>query len=229
MHRLRLIWNTMLVADRVLSLLYCLRIQTMLMLAPGMAVQGACSATIQMQSTHAMRKECLHGCGTIHADAGARLCRCLQQHTSDTDMSTECKEFVEEDERRSSQDYRLNFKLREACKADADNLCGNLCEAHQACGGQVLSCLTEKRSQLESKQCQEEVFYFEKMEVSDFRNDVLLAEACRQDVDSYCRSKKPGSDHVLVVYLPCTGMALAQPPWCTGLQCCQERTNWYLV
>lgn len=40
---------------------------------------------------------------------------------------------------------------------------------------------------------QDEVFYFEKMEVNDFRNDVLLAEACRSDVDKLCRHVEPGA------------------------------------
>ena len=41
--------------------------------------------------------------------------------------------------------------------------------------------------------CFDEVFYFEKMEVNDFRNDVLLAEACRQDVDRFCKHVEPGA------------------------------------
>ena len=36
--------------------------------------------------------------------------------------------------------------------------------------------------------CADEVFYFEKMEVNDFRNDVLLAEACRSDVEHFCKA-----------------------------------------
>ena len=43
-------------------------------------------------------------------------------------MSNECKDKIQEDEARSSQDYRLNFKLREACASDAEHLCGNLCQ-----------------------------------------------------------------------------------------------------
>lgn len=42
------------------------------------------------------------------------------------------------------------------------------------------------------QECQDEIFYFEKMEVNDFRNDVLLAEACRMDVESYCKHVQPG-------------------------------------
>lgn len=42
------------------------------------------------------------------------------------------------------------------------------------------------------QECQDEIFYFEKMEVNDFRNDVLLAEACRTDVDKHCKNVQPG-------------------------------------
>ena len=106
------------------------------------------------------------------------------------------------DEVRSSQDYRLNFKLAEACKTDTAELCPNKCEASQACGGQVLRCLTDKSDDIKSKACRDEVFYFKKMEVTDFRNDVILAEACRSDVDAYCKNVKPGQ-HSISIYIEC--------------------------
>ena len=34
------------------------------------------------------------------------------------------------------------------------------------------------------------------LQVRDFRNDVILAEACRQDVDTYCSSVTPGDGKV---------------------------------
>jgi Golgi apparatus protein 1 len=37
------------------------------------------------------------------------------------------------------------------------------------------------------------VFYFEKMEVNDFRNDIILALACRGDVDKFCKDVEPGA------------------------------------
>jgi golgi apparatus protein 1 len=61
-----------------------------------------------------------------------------------------------------------------------------------SCGGRVLRCLTEKQDDIVSKECQAEVFYFEKMEVNDYRNDVLLAEACRRDVDKFCSNVQKG-------------------------------------
>ena len=52
--------------------------------------------------------------------------------------------------------------------------------------------LQEKQDNITSQACQEEVFYFELMEVKDFRNDVILAEACRGDVEAYCKDVEPG-------------------------------------
>ena len=45
-----------------------------------------------------------------------------------------------------------------------------------------MRCLTEKRDQIKDEACQKEVLYFEKMEVTDYRNDVILAAACRRVV-----------------------------------------------
>lgn len=39
----------------------------------------------------------------------------------------------------------------------------------------------------------QEVEYFEKMEVRDFHNDILLAEACRTDVEQHCKKAKRGA------------------------------------
>lgn len=38
--------------------------------------------------------------------------------------------------------------------------------------------------------------YFEKMEVSNFRNDIILAEACREDVDKFCANVEAGEGRV---------------------------------
>lgn len=129
----------------------------------------------------------------------ARVIRCLQDHMDDTDMGSECKDEVTRFQIHSSEDYRLNYRLSQACEKDIDTLCSDECSFYlgQACGGRVLRCLTEKYDKITSTECQNEVFYFEKMEVTDFRNDVLLAEACRGDVDTHCKSVKPGEGRVL--------------------------------
>ena len=62
----------------------------------------------------------------------------------------------------------------------------------QQCGGTVLQCLSDKIEEITDEDCKKEVFYFQKMEVRDFRNDVILAETCRTDVDTYCPDVEAG-------------------------------------
>lgn len=88
---------------------------------------------------------------------------------------------------------RLNFRLDKACQVDIGRLCADKCVAmDRSCGGQVLRCLTENQDKLSTSSCKDEVFYFIKMEVNDYRNDAPLAEACRTDVDKHCKSVQKG-------------------------------------
>ncbi|KAK9797745.1 hypothetical protein WJX73_005342 [Symbiochloris irregularis] len=130
----------------------------------------------------------------------ARIIRCLQDNLEDESFSGECREEVTRDQIRSNQDYRLNYRLASACEKDVAALCESECHPSmgQSCGGRVLRCLTEKQDLLTSQECRDEVFYFEKMEVTDYRNDVILAEACRTDVDKLCKSVPKGQGRVHV-------------------------------
>ncbi len=85
--------------------------------------------------------------------------------------------------------------MANACHTTIQNKCSDACGAinlEQPCGGKVLRCLTDKIEEITDEECKKEVFYFEKMEVQDFRNDIMLAEACRMDVDTLCSSIQPG-------------------------------------
>jgi hypothetical protein len=102
--------------------------------------------------------------------------------------------------------------------------------ALQVCGGKVLHCLTESKDQIKSEQCKKEVFYYEKMEVSDFRVDATLAEACRADVTKFCPKVEPGEWQAQALHTCCC--AAGTPCPCLGLQrtaavcravlCCME-------
>jgi Cysteine rich repeat len=91
---------------------------------------------------------------------------------------------------------RLNVRLAESCDATIKDLCKDVCkkdeELDKPCGGKVLRCLTDKVEKITAETCLKEVEYFEKMEIRDFRNDIILAEACRADVESMCANVKPG-------------------------------------
>ena len=92
---------------------------------------------------------------------------------------------------------RLNYRLSTACHETIGHMCNDACGAtslESPCGGRVLRCLTDKLEEITDEECKKEVFYFEKMEVQDFRNDIMLAEACRMDVDTICSTIQPGED-----------------------------------
>eukprot|EP01025_Chloroclados_australasicus_P015793 TRINITY_DN17633_c0_g1_i1.p1 TRINITY_DN17633_c0_g1~~TRINITY_DN17633_c0_g1_i1.p1 ORF type:complete len:858 (-),score=130.26 TRINITY_DN17633_c0_g1_i1:623-3196(-) len=125
----------------------------------------------------------------------ARIIRCLQENMDKEGFGAECRQQVLKDQQRSSQDYRLNFRLQNACEKDRQALCADVCNEDQgntACGGRVLQCLTDKIDDVKQEDCQNELFYFIKMEITDFRNDVTLAEMCREDVDKFCGKIEKG-------------------------------------
>jgi len=141
----------------------------------------------------------------------ARIVRCLQENLDDPVVGRVCRLEVQKENQRQGTDYRLNFRLKQACEHDVARLCPDACvnatttvvsetgvgTGPQACGGKALRCLTEKLEDVQSDACANEVIYFEQMEVADFRNDILLAEACRQDVAKYCKKVEPGEGRTL--------------------------------
>mmetsp|Transcript_65397 Transcript_65397/g.206659 ORF Transcript_65397/g.206659 Transcript_65397/m.206659 type:complete len:905 (-) Transcript_65397:279-2993(-) len=130
----------------------------------------------------------------------ARIIECLQEHDDSTDMSTECKSETKRQEIRSSEDFRLNYRLNRACDLDVEKLCKDACDSVDPnvpeCGGLVLQCLTEKGDDITSDECRKEVFGFEKKEAKDWRMDAPLHEACVADKDLYCKNVQDGRGRV---------------------------------
>ena len=60
----------------------------------------------------------------------------------------------------------------------------------------MLRCLTDKIDDIDDEACKKEVYYYEKMEVSNYNNDILLAEACRTDVEKFCNNIEAGEGRV---------------------------------
>eukprot|EP00798_Chlamydomonas_sp_ICE-L_P010489 gene10489-8455_t len=132
----------------------------------------------------------------------ARVIRCLQNNKDAKGFGSPCKVEIQSYENEMSKDYRLNFRLNSACQKDVKALCPSVCQMSdagipdQVCGGKVLRCLTDKLEDITDEACKQEVNYFEKMEVSNFRNDIILAEACRDDVENYCATVEAGEGRV---------------------------------
>ena len=76
-------------------------------------------------------------CLRLYPPACLPACRCLQiaaQEHSDN-FSPGCLAAVGENEARASSDYRLNFRLKEACSAAVDRWCPDACGAlERECG-----------------------------------------------------------------------------------------------
>mmetsp|Transcript_18814 Transcript_18814/g.52452 ORF Transcript_18814/g.52452 Transcript_18814/m.52452 type:complete len:892 (-) Transcript_18814:83-2758(-) len=162
-----------------------------------MEVRMSESLDFQYPMKKACNSELKRFCSDV-APGNALQIRCLQGRIESPDMSLACKEEVQKQEQRQNEDYRLNFRLHRACEVDVNELCSDVCSPFQgqACGGTVLRCLTDNREKIQDEACKHEVFYFIKMEVSDFRNDVLLAEACRDDVSRFCGDVEGGNGRV---------------------------------
>ncbi|KAF8068300.1 hypothetical protein HT031_001987 [Scenedesmus sp. PABB004] len=173
-------------------------------------LSGLCRATLfdeevrfseNIDFQYPMKQACLGEIERFCKDiphGNARVIRCLQENKGAKDFGRPCLKEVAAYEQGSAQDYRLNFRLRKACDKDISKLCKDVCspKQDQVCGGTVLRCLTEHLDELASEGCRKEVHYFEKMEVSNYNNDVLLAVQCRGDVERFCKDVEPGEGRV---------------------------------
>eukprot|EP00884_Botryococcus_braunii_P009910 jgi/Botrbrau1/18920/Bobra.177_2s0074.1 len=115
-------------------------------------------------------------CGTVQKGE-ARVIQCLHQHVHEADVSWECKREIEWDMLRSSQDYRLNYRLARACEGDRQTLCGEVCQEsyYKPCGGSVLQCLARHYHDLQSPDCQIEVLIATRLRVPGLTNTLSLA------------------------------------------------------
>lgn len=64
---------------------------------------------------------------------------CLQDKKSDKNFGKACRSEVERFEQETAKDYRLNYRLYNACKGDIGATCKNACELKEGeiCGGKV--------------------------------------------------------------------------------------------
>ncbi|KAF8068299.1 GLG1 [Scenedesmus sp. PABB004] len=128
----------------------------------------------------------------------ARVIRCLQDAKDEAGFGKACASEVSRHAAESAKDYRLNYRLYTACKADVAASCKDACQLTEGeiCGGKVLACLSEHKETLKAPACAAEVGYLERMQLSDFRTDMALAEACRADVGKLCAKVEPGQGRV---------------------------------
>lgn len=129
----------------------------------------------------------------------ARVYECLESHRNDEGFSPECKDEFEKMMERRAADFRLDFKLREMCKRDIDQLCSYEKESLDSVEGfdaRVIVCLQDFRDELADEECRNAVHRVIQRAAEDIRFDEPLADACFQDRKQYC----PGAHAVRLLY-----------------------------
>ena len=108
-----------------------------------------------------MKQACTKEIETFCKDVphgNARVIRCLQDAKTKKDFGKPCREEVAAYERESGKDYRLNFRLKTACKNDIGAICSDACGAEPGgmCGGRVMRCLSEHKEDIKASACLKE-------------------------------------------------------------------------
>ncbi|GFH23194.1 uncharacterized protein HaLaN_20773, partial [Haematococcus lacustris] len=151
----------------------------------------------QYPMKEACRSELTKFCKDV-PHGNARAIRCLQDNKNKKEFGKACKEELMAYEAEISKDYRLNYRLKKNCESDVKKICPNVCSTADGsvCGGKVLRCLTDNIESINAEACRKEVYYYEKMEVENYKNDIILAEACRADVEKLCANVEAGEGRV---------------------------------
>ena len=130
----------------------------------------------------------------------ARVYECLESHRNDEGFSPECKDEFEKMMERRAADFRLDFKLREMCKRDIDQLCSYEKESLDSVEGfdaRVIVCLQDFRDELSDGECRNAVHKVVQRAAEDIRFDEPLADACYQDRKQFC----PNAHAVRMVFV----------------------------
>lgn len=128
--------------------------------------------------------------------------KCLQDRKDSPDMSTPCRETVVRSQRKQASDYRLNPVLQSACQDDISEFCEHITAWGPDAGrtsyqGQVIACLKENTKELNNDACRTEITRMMRSGAEDFRNNVVLANKCKEEVAKFCKDIKPGSARVI--------------------------------
>lgn len=155
-------------------------------------VSAAESIDFQYPLKTACHREMSHFCRKIPHEHG-KVIRCLQENEMHALFSEECRDELRQHDHHAAHDYRLKSRLKNLCSDVIHELCRTVnCPADGLCGGLMLQCLTNQVNNINNTGCRNEVLYYQRMEVLDFENDVMVAEACHKDVDKFCKNVLQG-------------------------------------
>ena len=135
-------------------------------------------------------------CADVKPGEG-RVVQCLESHARDAKFSAECRAVLDRRGVRRAADWRLDFKLKKACKPTVKKLCGDAVKAAKAkvsASGGVLECLKTQLAaeKIEDETCRAEVQRTMVAAANDIRQDTSLTLACRDELMKHCKDVEPG-------------------------------------
>jgi len=139
----------------------------------------------------------------------ARMKTCLYRHKTADGFSPECAESITTAVEGTEQDIRLDWRLVQYCRRDAQALCATEIEtylpeggldskepASSANTGYVIQCLKDHRDDLQGRPCIKEIIRVEETQAGDADADAVLSRACKRDVQRFCADVEAGEGRV---------------------------------
>ncbi|KAL3859180.1 hypothetical protein ACJMK2_009410 [Sinanodonta woodiana] len=118
---------------------------------------------------------------------------CLKKQKNLPEFDGKCGMFVSRRQIQENKDYRLNPSLQNSCKMDIENFCKTVIEKNkddQLMEGEVIQCLKQRFvKKMLSKKCTDEIYEIIKEAAKDYRQDPVLAKACKMEIQMYCREE----------------------------------------
>jgi len=125
---------------------------------------------------------------------------CLIEHVDETDMPVACRTHLKAEERKRAKTIEFNPELYKACKTDLERLYKEkLCKSKVPQKGKTdfmgdrIKCLTEQRRNIKAPECRSALLKRTRSESADYRAKPGMEDACRQDIEKFCKSEQGGA------------------------------------
>jgi Cysteine rich repeat len=120
-----------------------------------------------------------------------------------------CRDEIEKMMEDRSQDYRLDPALRKDCQKEIETMCGFQATSLTALKSEesyVVECLQDFVSEIENPACEAAVARTISRGSDDIRFAVVIAKACKEDRDKFCKTVLPVRSPLAAVFHGCKPM-----------------------
>ncbi|KAL4439883.1 hypothetical protein ABPG75_002884 [Micractinium tetrahymenae] len=137
------------------------------------------------------KKDIAKLCSAVNPENEGAVLDCLRRQRKK--LRDKCEALIFELEQATSDDYRLDRPLVDACKEEINRLCSqHIADPH---GGEMQTCLLEHEGSLGGR-CLKELFREEMQQGDDIRLSLGLLHACFDSKEKFCEGIAPGEVNV---------------------------------